>query len=58
MLELEQIILILYYNNLELYSTSQLQPRIILSGQEFKTNTAITSGGIALLCGVNQLNSR
>ena len=44
--------------SLELYSTTQLQPRLILSGQEFYTNTAIQSGGIALLCGVNRSGNR
>jgi hypothetical protein len=43
---------------LELYSTTQLTSRIILSGQEFYTNQAIASGGIALLCGVNRTNNR
>ena len=43
---------------LELYSTTQLSSRIILSGQEFYTNTSIVSGGIALLCGVNRTGNR
>jgi hypothetical protein len=43
---------------LELYSTSQLIPSIILSGQEFYTNTPIASGGIAFLCGVNRTDNR
>jgi len=43
---------------LELYSTTQLQPRIILSGQQFYNNTGLTTGGIALLCGVNTLANR
>ena len=43
---------------LELYSTTQLQPRIILSGQQFYNNTGLTTGGIALLCGVNTLPNR
>ena len=43
---------------LELYSTTQLIPRIILSGQEFYTNTTIVSGGIALICGVNRTGNR
>ena len=43
---------------LELYSTSQLTSRIILSGKEFFENTSIVSGGIALLCGVNRTGNR
>ncbi len=43
---------------LELYSTTQLSSRIILSGQEFYQNSAIVSGGIALLCGVNRTGNR
>ena len=43
---------------LELYSTSQLTSRIILSGQEFFQNTSIVSGGIAFLCGVNRTGNR
>ena len=45
-------------STLELYSTSQLTSRIILSGQEFYTNTSIVSGGIAFLCGVNRTGNR
>ena len=45
-------------SSLELYSTTQLQPRIILSGQQFYNNTGLTTGGIALLCGVNTLANR
>jgi hypothetical protein len=36
----------------------QLTSRIILSGQEFFTNTSIVSGGIAFLCGVNRTGNR
>jgi len=43
---------------LELYSTTQLSSRIILSGKEFYQNSAIVSGGIALLCGVNRTGNR
>jgi hypothetical protein len=43
---------------LELYSATQLSSRIILSGQEFYTNTSIVSGGIAILCGVNRTGNR
>ena len=43
---------------LELYSTIQSRPRLILSGQEFYTNTTIVTGGIALLCGVNRTGNR
>jgi len=44
---------------LELYSTTQLTPRIILSGKEyFESATAIASGGIAFLCGVNRTGNR
>ena len=44
--------------SLELYSTSQTLPRLILSGQEFYTNANLTTGGIAFLCGVNRANNR
>jgi hypothetical protein len=42
---------------LELYSTTQLTSRTILSGQEFYTNTSIVPR-IALLCGVNRTGNR
>ena len=49
--------------SLELYSTTQLQPRLILSGQEFYAayNPAfgnLQSSGIALLCGVNRTGNK
>jgi hypothetical protein len=43
---------------LELYSTIQNSARIIWSGKEFYDNVAITSGGIALLCGVNRVGNK
>ena len=45
-------------SSLELYSTTQTQPRIVLSGQHFYDNTGLTTGGIAFLCGVNGLANR
>ena len=42
---------------LELYSTNQLLPRLLLNGREYNsTNTS--SDGIALLCGVNLTGNR
>ena len=45
-------------STLELYSTTQLSSRIILSGKEFYDNVGISSGGIAILCGVNRTGNR
>jgi hypothetical protein len=42
---------------LELYSSSHLEPRIILSGQDF-TQLGSSNSGIAFLCGVNLTNNR
>jgi len=44
--------------NLELYSSTQLQPRLILSGQEFYTGGYTSTDGIAFLCGVNRTGNR
>jgi hypothetical protein len=44
--------------SLELYSTTQNLPRIILSGKEFYTGANTSSSGIALLCGVNRTVNR
>ena len=43
---------------IELYSTTQTLPRIILSGKEFYTGSTVSSSGIAFLCGVNRVNNR
>jgi hypothetical protein len=45
-------------SRLELYSTSQLTSRIILSGQEFYEPSNTSSSGVALLCGVNRTGNR
>jgi hypothetical protein len=45
-------------SSLELYSTIRAQPRLILSGQEYYSTGAISSGGIAFVCGVNRSNNR
>jgi hypothetical protein len=45
-------------SSLELYSTVRSQPRLILSGQEYYSTGAISSGGIAFVCGVNRSNNR
>ena len=44
--------------SIELYSTTQTLPRIILSGNEFYTGSTTSSSGIAFLCGVNRVNNR
>ena len=45
-------------SSLELYSTNRNQPRLILSGQEYFSTTAITTGGIAFVCAVNRSSNR
>jgi hypothetical protein len=44
--------------SLSLYSTTQLQPRLILSGQEFYAPSNSSATGIALLLGVNRTGNK